>query len=82
MASLDNFLTLVSLSVECVWFVNCLVIVCLFISRWLDDKESKENGSQSPPRNGDGDQPIQDEVEDSFDIAKLAKPPFETYPIA
>jgi hypothetical protein len=78
-ASLDKFLTLVSLSVECVWFVNWLVIVCLFISRWLGDKESKENGYRSPPRNGDGDQSTQDEDEDYFDFVKPGKPSFESY---
>jgi hypothetical protein len=56
------------------------MIVCLFISRLLDDKESKENGSRSPPRNGDGNQSSQDEDEDYFDIAKRGKPSFESYP--
>jgi hypothetical protein len=78
-ASLDKFLTLVSLLVECVWFVNCLVIVCVFIFPRLDDKESKENGSRSPPRNRDGDQSIKDEDEDYFDFAKPGKPSFESY---
>jgi hypothetical protein len=54
----------------------------VFIFQRLDDKESKENGSRSPPRKGDGDQPIQDEVEDYFDIAKPGKPSFESYPKA
>jgi hypothetical protein len=63
-----------------VWFLNCLVIVCLFISRRLDNKESKDNGSRSAPRNGDGDQSIQDKVEDYFDIAKPGKPSFESFP--
>jgi hypothetical protein len=67
-----------------VWFVKCLVIVCiyfyfLFFQR-LDDKVSKENGSQSPPRNGDGDQSIKDEDEYYFDFAKPGKPSFESYP--
>jgi hypothetical protein len=61
-----------------VWFVNCLVIVCLFISQRLDDKESKENGSRSPPRNGDGDQSIKDEDEDYFNFAKPGKPSFDS----
>jgi hypothetical protein len=59
--------------------VNCVVIVCLFDLRRLDDNESKENGSRSPPRNGDGDQSIQDEDEDYFDFANQGKPSFESY---
>jgi hypothetical protein len=53
-----------------VLFVNCVVIVCLFIFRRLDDKESKENGSRSQPRNGNGDQSIKDEDEDYFEFAE------------
>ena len=59
--------------------MNCVVIVCLFDLRRLDDNESKENGSRSPPRNGDGDQSIKDEDEDYFDFAKPGKPSFESY---
>jgi hypothetical protein len=59
--------------------VNGVVIVCLFISQRLDDKESKENGSGSPPRNGDGGQSTQDEDEDYFDFAKPGKPSFDSY---
>jgi hypothetical protein len=51
---------------EYVLFVNCVVIVCLFTFLRLDDNESKENGSRSQPRNGDGDQSIKDEDEDYF----------------
>ena len=57
--------------------VNCVVIVCLFAFQRLDDNESKENGSRSQPRNGDGDQSIKDEDEDYFDIAKPGKPSFD-----
>jgi hypothetical protein len=60
--------------------VNCVVIIFLFSFRRLEDNESKENGSQSPPRNGDGDQSTQDEDEDYFDFAKPGKPSFESYP--
>jgi hypothetical protein len=56
------------------------MIVCLFISQLIDDKESKENGSRSPPRNGDGNQSTQDEDEDYFNIAKRGKPSVESYP--
>ena len=53
---------------------------CMYLLfRRLDDKESKENGSRSPPRNGDGDQSIKDEDEDYFDFAKPGKPSFESY---
>jgi hypothetical protein len=62
-----------------VLFVNCVVIVCLFAFRRLDDNESKENGSRSPPRNGDGDQSIQDEDEDYFHFANQGKPSFDSY---
>jgi hypothetical protein len=51
-----------------------------FFFQRLDDKESKENGSRSPPRNGNGDQSIKDEDEDYFDFAKPGKPSFESYP--
>jgi hypothetical protein len=51
----------------------------VFIFQRLDNKESKENGSQSPPRNGDGDQSIKDEDEDYFDFAKPGKPSVESY---
>ena len=61
------------------WFVKCLVIVCIYFFQRLDDKESKENGSRSPPRNGDGDQSTRDEDEDYFDFAKQVKPSFESY---
>jgi hypothetical protein len=54
------------LIVESVWFVNCLVIVCLFVSR-------------SQPSNGDGDYSIRDEDEELYDIAKPGKPSFESY---
>ena len=60
-------------------FVNCVVIVCLFTFLRLDDNESKENGSRSQPRNGDGDQSIKDEDEDYFDFAKPGKPSFDSY---
>ena len=60
-------------------FVNGVVIVCLFAFQRLDDNESKENGSRSQPRNGDGDQSIQDEDEDYFDFAKPGKLSFESY---
>jgi hypothetical protein len=50
----------------------------VFIFQRLDDKESKENGSRSPPRNGEGDQSTEDEDEDYFDIAKPGKPSFES----
>jgi hypothetical protein len=46
----------------------------VFIFRWLDDKESKEDG--------DGDQSTEDEDEDYFDIAKPGKLSFESYPNA
>jgi hypothetical protein len=49
--------------------------LCVFIFRRLDEKESKENGSRSPPRNGDGDQSTEDE--DYFDVAKPGKPSFD-----
>jgi hypothetical protein len=64
-----------------VLFVNCVVMVCLFAFRWLDDNEIKENGSRSQPSNGDGDYPTQDEDEDYFYIAKPGKPSFQSYPI-
>jgi hypothetical protein len=57
--------------------VNCVVIVCLFVSRRLEDNESKENGSRSQPGNGDGDQSIKDEDEDYFDFAQPGKPSFD-----
>jgi hypothetical protein len=58
--------------------VNCVVIVCLFDFRRLDDNESKENGSRSQPGNGDGDYTTRDEdEEDYFDIAKRGKPSFD-----
>jgi hypothetical protein len=57
-----------------VLFVDCVVIVCLFDFRRLDNNESKENGSRSQPRNGDGDQSIKDKDEDYFDFAKPGKP--------
>jgi hypothetical protein len=60
-----------------VLLVNCVVIVCLFDFRRLDDNESKENGSRSQPRNGDGDQSIKDKDEDYFDFAKPGKPSFD-----
>jgi hypothetical protein len=60
--------------------VNCVVIVCLFAFRRLDDNESQEKESWSPPRNGDGDQLTQDEDKDYFYIAKRGKPSFESYP--
>jgi hypothetical protein len=59
---------------------TCLVIVCLFVSRRLDDNKIKEDGSQSQPSNGDGDYSTQDEDEDYFDIVKPGKPSFESYP--
>jgi hypothetical protein len=62
-----------------VLFVNFVVIVCLFISQRLDDKESKENGPRSPPRNGEGDPSIKDEDEDYFEFAKPGKPSFHSY---
>jgi hypothetical protein len=65
-----------------VLFVNCVVIVCLLSFQRLDVNGNKENGSRSPPRNGDGDQSTQDEDEDYFDFAKPGKPSFESYPNA
>jgi hypothetical protein len=70
----------VSLFVEYVYFVNCLVIVCLFISWRLDDKQNKENGSRSQPNTGDADDSTQDEDEDYFEFANQGKPSFESYP--
>jgi hypothetical protein len=61
---------------EYVLFVNCVVIVYLFDFRWLDDNESKENGSRSQPSNGDRDYTTRDEDEESYDIAKPGKPSF------
>jgi hypothetical protein len=66
---------------EYVLFVNYVVIVCLFTFLRLDDNESKKNGSQSQPRNGDGDYTRRDEDEDYYDMAQLGKPSFESYPI-
>jgi hypothetical protein len=58
-----------------VLFVNCVVIVCFFL--WLDDNESKENGSRSQQSNGDGDDTTQDEDEDQYEAAKPGKPSFD-----
>jgi hypothetical protein len=60
--------------------VNCVVIVCLFDFRQLDNNESKENGSRSQPSNGDGDYKTRDEDEECYDISKQCKPSFESYP--
>jgi hypothetical protein len=60
--------------VVCEMFGDCMY---LFFQR-LDDNESKENGSRSQPRNGDGDQSTEDEDEDYFDIAKPGKPSLES----
>jgi hypothetical protein len=62
-------------------FVNCVLIVCLFTFLRLDINESKENGSRSQPRNGDGDYTRRDEDENYYDIAQPGKPSFESYPI-
>jgi hypothetical protein len=45
-----------------------MVIVCLFVSKRLDDSEIKEGGSQSQPSNDGGDYSTEDE--ECFDIAK------------
>jgi hypothetical protein len=61
--------------------MNRVVIICLHVSRWLDDNESKQDGSQSQPRNWYGDYSTRDEDEDQYDIAMPDKPYFESYPI-
>jgi hypothetical protein len=60
-------------------FVNCVVIICLFSFRRLDDNESKVNGSRSQPINGNGDYTPRDE--ECYDIAQPCKPSFESYQI-
>jgi hypothetical protein len=57
-----------------VLFVNYVVIVCLFVSRRLDNYESKEDESRSQPRNEYGDYSTQVENEDFYKIAKPDKP--------
>jgi hypothetical protein len=64
-----------------VLLVSGVVIVCLFTFLRLDVNESKENGSRSQPRNGDGNYTSGDEDEDCYDIAQPGKPSFESYPI-
>jgi hypothetical protein len=62
-----------------VLFVNCVVIVCLFTFLRLDVNESRENGSRSQPRNGEGDYTSRDEDEDYYNIAQPGKPSLESY---
>jgi hypothetical protein len=57
-----------------------VVIVCLFAFRQLDANESKDNGSQSQPGNGDGDYTTWDKDEECYDISQPDEPSFESYP--
>jgi hypothetical protein len=58
-------------------FVNCVVMYAYLFSRRLDHNPSKEDGSRSQSRNGDGDYSTPEEDEEYSDIAKPGKPSFD-----